>query len=309
MANLLNQNIGTNYKGILNLNTLNGNLSGTLQAVTDGMGNSSPLKLSTTNLDIGIFTFLGGITSSFPAIKRNAAAIDFRLADDSAFCSINAFGATFSSTLITSRVEMNGDYMGFNGNAAVTTQGNGIFTFIPWSGSNFRLNIGGTTNAFPAIKRNGAGIDFRLADDSGYADLNAKEITSRHSSNASLGFLAIDAADKKALLTGSGGSNAMPSVGTTSAHDFGILVYQNHAARFTLNLSLIIGGAYNVTEQTSAILQLESTTRGFLPPRMTTSEVNSIATPAEGLVVYSTTENQLCLYNGTAWRKLNDSPL
>jgi hypothetical protein len=172
-----------------------------------------------------------------------------------------------------------------------------------------RLQLGGTTNSFQAIKRNGGNIDIVTADDGVPNNLNAREITSRHPSNASLGFLAIDIADKKALLTGSGGSNAMPSVGTTSAHDFGILVYQNHAARFTLNLSLIIGGAYNVTEQTSAILQLESTTKGFLPPRMTTSEVNSIASPAEGLVVYSTTENQLCLYNGSSWRKLNDSPL
>ena len=47
MANLLGQNIVTNYKGILNLNTLNGNLSATLQAVTDGDGNASPLQLST----------------------------------------------------------------------------------------------------------------------------------------------------------------------------------------------------------------------------------------------------------------------
>jgi hypothetical protein len=52
MANLLGQNIGTNYKGILNLNTLNGNLSGTLQAVTDGDGNVSPLQLSTTQVGI-----------------------------------------------------------------------------------------------------------------------------------------------------------------------------------------------------------------------------------------------------------------
>jgi hypothetical protein len=51
MANLLGQNIGTNYKGILNLNTLNGNLSGTLQAVTDGDGNASPLQLSTTSVN------------------------------------------------------------------------------------------------------------------------------------------------------------------------------------------------------------------------------------------------------------------
>lgn len=53
MANLNGQNIGTNYKGILNLNTLNGNLSATLQAVTDGDGNASLLQLSTTSVSFG----------------------------------------------------------------------------------------------------------------------------------------------------------------------------------------------------------------------------------------------------------------
>ena len=44
------------------------------------------------NNDLTNFSLLtfGNTTSSFPAIKRNGTAIDFRLADDSAFCSINA---------------------------------------------------------------------------------------------------------------------------------------------------------------------------------------------------------------------------
>jgi hypothetical protein len=41
----------------------------------------------------------GGITSSFPAIKRNAAAINFRLADDSADAAITAGNGTFSGAL------------------------------------------------------------------------------------------------------------------------------------------------------------------------------------------------------------------
>jgi hypothetical protein len=41
MANLLGQNIGTNYKGILNLDTINTPLDATLRAVTDGEGNAS----------------------------------------------------------------------------------------------------------------------------------------------------------------------------------------------------------------------------------------------------------------------------
>jgi hypothetical protein len=61
------------------------------------------------------------------------------------------------------------------------------------------------------------------------------------------------------------------------------------------------GGAYiNTTSvQASAILQADSTTQGFLPPRMTTTQKNAIATPAAGLVVYDTDLNQLCTYNGT----------
>lgn len=47
MANLNGQNIGTNYKGFLNLDsTINTPLDETLRAVTDGMGTSSPLQLS-----------------------------------------------------------------------------------------------------------------------------------------------------------------------------------------------------------------------------------------------------------------------
>jgi uncharacterized protein (TIGR02145 family) len=36
----------------------------------------------------------------------------------------------------------------------------------------------------------------------------------------------------------------------------------------------------------SAVLELESTTKGFLPPRMTLAQINVIVTPAEGLMVY-----------------------
>jgi len=39
------------------------------------------------------------------------------------------------------------------------------------------LKFGGTTSSFPAIKRNGTGIDFRLADDTDYADITAKTLT------------------------------------------------------------------------------------------------------------------------------------
>ncbi len=51
----------------------------------------------------------------------------------------------------------------------------------------------------------------------------------------------------------------------------------------------------------SAILDVVSNEKGFLPPRLTTTERNGITAPAEGLTVFNTTENCINVYNGTAW--------
>jgi hypothetical protein len=55
----------------------------------------------------------------------------------------------------------------------------------------------------------------------------------------------------------------------------------------------------------SADIQINSTTRGFLPPRMTTAQKNAIASPAEGLVVYDNNLNGLNFYNGNTWTNGN----
>jgi len=55
----------------------------------------------------------------------------------------------------------------------------------------------------------------------------------------------------------------------------------------------------------SAQMGVNSTTRGFLPPRMTTTQRNAIASPASGLQVFDSTMNAMCEYNGTAWRVLS----
>jgi hypothetical protein len=53
----------------------------------------------------------------------------------------------------------------------------------------------------------------------------------------------------------------------------------------------------------SAALEVESTNRGFLPPRMTSVQMNAIVTPATGLIVYCTDCSPVGLqhYNGTSW--------
>jgi len=55
----------------------------------------------------------------------------------------------------------------------------------------------------------------------------------------------------------------------------------------------------------SAIVDLTSTTKGFLPPRGTNTQMNAISSPATGLVFYDTTNNKLCVYNATSWIPLH----
>ncbi len=41
--------------------------------------------------------------------------------------------------------------------------------------------------------------------------------------------------------------------------------------------------------------------RGFLPPRLTDAQMNAIAGPAEGLLIYNYTQKKLCVYSNSAW--------
>jgi hypothetical protein len=59
----------------------------------------------------------------------------------------------------------------------------------------------------------------------------------------------------------------------------------------------------------SALFQVDSTTKGILGPRMTTAQILAISTPAEGLYVYNTDLKTLCFYNGTAWQKVTSTAM
>ena len=60
-------------------------------------------------------------------------------------------------------------------------------------------------------------------------------------------------------------------------------------------------GIGTATPNTSAALDVTSTTKGFLPPRMNTSTRDAIASPVAGLTIYNTSNNALEFWNGTAW--------
>ncbi|MHA8067397.1 hypothetical protein V7S76_12055, partial [Aquirufa sp. ROCK2-A2] len=66
----------------------------------------------------------------------------------------------------------------------------------------------------------------------------------------------------------------------------------------------IIAGASSAASS-SAVLEANSTTQGFLPPRLTTTQRNAITTPAEGLTIWNTINKQLEVYDGSHWVNMN----
>lgn len=53
----------------------------------------------------------------------------------------------------------------------------------------------------------------------------------------------------------------------------------------------------------SAALEINSTTKGLLPPRMTEVQRDAVSSPAAGLFVYNTDTDRLNVFNGTDWEE------
>lgn len=78
----------------------------------------------------------------------------------------------------------------------------------------------------------------------------------------------------------------------------------NEAMRITSTQSVIVGGT---SANVSALFQIDSTTKGFLKPRMTTTQRNAVGSPTAGLEIYNTTTNTPQYYNGSAWTDVTGS--
>jgi len=60
-------------------------------------------------------------------------------------------------------------------------------------------------------------------------------------------------------------------------------------------------GIGTTTPNANAILDVSSTTKAFIPPRMTTTQKNAVASPTAGMVVYDSTLSALSVYASGAW--------
>ena len=57
----------------------------------------------------------------------------------------------------------------------------------------------------------------------------------------------------------------------------------------------------------SALAQHDSTSKGYLPPRMTTAQRDAISAPATGLLVFNTDTKRLNVYQGSSWNAVGST--
>jgi hypothetical protein len=113
----------------------------------------------------------------------------------------------------------------------------------------------------------------------------------------------------KAILTladNVGLTNTLKQVGDGFGNQTPIYVSEDEVA---IDSPMAVG---TTTINASAQFQIDSTSKGFLMPRMRASEAEAISTPAQGLLIFVTDTRGVFDavgwwgYNGTAWEKLNN---
>jgi len=85
---------------------------------------------------------------------------------------------------------------------------------------------------------------------------------------------------------------------TTQIHSarYGIKLFNNNNIPRAIMLNSGVWGFGTETPDTNSILDLTSSTKGFLPPRVTTSQRDAIVSPANGLMIFNSTTNAYNYY-------------
>jgi hypothetical protein len=294
--NVYDQTYTSGTGGLLDIGALGGTF-----AAAAGSANFRPLSITYTINNVGtpvsgtatgIFlnateTALNGMTHNLMDLQRGGVS-QFRV-DRSGNVILPTgtrfvVNADYATSIFSSGIH-NMTFQGAGGNGALFEfrGNNGANLYATFRQTSLDLNtitlitLGGTTNAFPAIKRNSAAIDFVLADNSGYANVNMGQATF-------------------------GGSNGYIGINNSASIDSSLRPIRTNTGSSPLSISTGEVGVGDTTTYASAIFAIGSTTRGFLPPRMTTTDRGNIVSPATGLKLYNTTTNNTDTFDGTNWQ-------
>jgi hypothetical protein len=311
------------YQGLLKTSD-NTAINATTKFLSDGLGNDSALSLSTSAIGVGGLINATGFSHRIRVIGTFDASIGIfrnQASGSPAKLEFMKSRGTYDVPLTVNANDQLGNisFFGYYGtnygggtainSTAVSTSATGVegtmkFVVYNNTGSNFD-KLG--------IYKEGVYVGDTVAVPTSQLQIRGKGATS-----ATTSLLVQNSASTQIFKVTDDASFTFAAGGTTDFFGNVSLRGVNDSGNVANNLRFIVPGStksflinadYSNTNAPSAMLEVQSTTKGFLPPRMTDAQARAIVTPAEGLVVYNTTISHLCCYQGGAWVKFNHSPM
>lgn len=282
---------------------------------------------------LALLTQFGGTTSSYPALKRNGTGLDVRLADDSGYGLFNAgkttiygSGATSATTSLLVQNSSSTDLLKVRDDGVVKigsftegyTTGYGLILTndIKCNAINFRspavadgtiygldgsapngvrIITGGIANYI--FKGVGANFDPCMLMTTGFNPSSGSSDKNMNYFNPSLQITGTYSGTVRNLYV-----NASIST-LASARYIDIEATKGDVLFNTISGSTAVGTSTIVT---NAKLEVASTSKGFLPPRMTATERDAVAWVSgdAGMMIFNSTLVKLQVWNGTAWETI-----
>ena len=315
----------------------NTNLNTTLKTLSDGAGNDLPMQASTTAINFTgtVSGLASGVSGAIQFSNGSAFASDasnlfwddtnnrLGIGTNSPSATAHIVGAnSLSSGYAVKVLNSSGGGIlsvtndGYTQIGDFTGQGFGtLLTFLrPAGGTRLTTFNQGNSNL---VITNGIGnVTFQNTPVQVVGSGSTSATTSllvQDSAGTNLmtlrddGIITLFSSSKTGQLDIQGGTNSGVYARAYNSQSDNIIRYKDYNGNQCMTLTMTGSGAGALvvnsnTNNASAVLQADSTTKGFLPPRMTTTQKNAISTPAAGLQVFDSTMNATCEYTGTAWR-------
>jgi hypothetical protein len=189
--------------------------------------------------------------------------------------------------------------------------GNDLYTLPVASSTTLSLNSGTSADNFIVATNSTSyysGLNLVTDGSGGYGFSGSNIIQYASGYSGNIGGTSVTNAGSMQIYNNNGGYPATSTIyvrnsnfiglGSSNSGDRGLQVTPH---------GVLIGdqSTFPATQDLSTILQLNDTSKGLLIPRLTTSQVNAISSPAKGLLAYDSTINAFKYYNGSAWNSLS----
>jgi hypothetical protein len=306
----------------------NSSIGANAQYLSDGLGNNLPIAVSSTAVGLSNtlpYKLLSIKTStSTEAMEVRATTgntgIRFSIADNSValdqynkgaiyYLNTGASSAIGTMVFALNNVTANNNVTTADERMRITPSGSLLIGTTTESGRLFVKGSGATSATTSLLVQNSAGTNsIQTLDDTNTYFIKAIKVGNGGTITNTPGYVTMFNTGNTARIG--------PEAFSTDSYSWTATVLNGGP---TISMTAAASGKAYIDRPTmigtnsytdaSAILQSNSTTQGWLMPRMTDAQIRAIATPAVGLMAYNTDLDCPCFYSTLGWRKISHAAM